>query len=88
MISPIQVRMARAALGWGVRELGMKAGLAANTVSRFENGGGAMVETLRQIQAALERAGIIFVSADQQGGPGVRLRDVPAVKGNGHKAEI
>ena len=33
MISPMQVRMARAALGWGVRELGMKAGISANTVS-------------------------------------------------------
>jgi transcriptional regulator with XRE-family HTH domain len=80
MISPIQVRMARAALGWGVRDLGKKAGISANTVSRFENGGGAMVETLIQIQAALEEAGIVFVSADQQGGPGVRLRDVPPSK--------
>jgi transcriptional regulator with XRE-family HTH domain len=81
MILPMQVRMARAALGWGVRELGMKAGIAANTVSRFENGGGAMVETLSQIQSALEKAGIVFISADQQGGPGVRLRDVPPNKG-------
>jgi transcriptional regulator with XRE-family HTH domain len=80
MISPMQVRMARAALGWGVRELGKKAGISANTVSRFENGGGAMVETLIQIQSALERAGIVFLAADQQGGPGVRLRDVPPSK--------
>jgi len=80
MISPIQVRMARAALGWGVRDLGKKAGISANTVSRFENGGGAMVETLIQIQAALEEAGIVFISADQQAGPGVRLRDVPPSK--------
>jgi len=72
--------MARAALGWGVRDLGKKAGISANTVSRFENGGGAMVEALIQIQAALEKAGIIFISADLQGGPGVRLRDVPPSK--------
>jgi transcriptional regulator with XRE-family HTH domain len=81
MISPMQVRMARAALGWGVRELGMKAGISANTVSRFENGGGALVETVIQIEAALEKAGIVFISADQQRGPGVRLRDVPPNKG-------
>ena len=81
MISPFQVRMARAALGWGVRDLAMNAGLSANTVSRFENGFGAMVETLSQIQEALETAGIVFISADQQGGPGVRLRDVPPSKG-------
>ena len=36
MITPAQVRMARAALGWGVRELSEKAGVATNTVSRFE----------------------------------------------------
>jgi len=69
--------MARAALGWGVRELGAKAGISANTVSRFETGGGAMVETLVQIQTALEKAGIVFIYADEYGGPGVRLRNAP-----------
>ena len=69
--------MARAALGWGVRELGAKAGISANTVSRFETGGGAMVETLIQIQTALEKAGIVFIYADEYAGPGVRLRATP-----------
>jgi hypothetical protein len=40
-----------------------------------------MVETLIQVQAALEKAGIVFISANQQRGPGVRLRDVPQSKG-------
>ena len=70
--------MARAALGWGVRELSEKAGVATNTVSRFENGFGAMVETLGRIQNALEAAGVVFIPADQGGGPGVRLRETPA----------
>ena len=39
-----------------------------------------MVETLTRIQETLETAGIVFISADQQGGPGVRLRDVPPSK--------
>jgi transcriptional regulator with XRE-family HTH domain len=77
MITPLQVRMARAALGWGVRQLSTKAGVATNTVSRFENGYGAMVETLTRIQGALENAGVIFIAADQTGGPGVRLRESP-----------
>jgi transcriptional regulator with XRE-family HTH domain len=77
MIAPAQVRMARAALGWGVRELASRAGVAANTVSRFENGFGITVNTLVQIQGTLEREGVIFISADQSGGPGVRLRDLP-----------
>jgi transcriptional regulator with XRE-family HTH domain len=80
MITPSQIRMARAALRWSVRELAKRAGVAANTVSRFENGSGAMVDTLGRMQDALERAGIVFISADQAGGPGVRLREAPASK--------
>jgi transcriptional regulator with XRE-family HTH domain len=74
MITRAQVRMARAALGWGVRELGRRAGVAANTVSRYENGMGMTVKTLEQIQLALENEGIIFIRADDLGGPGVRLK--------------
>ena len=74
MITRAQVRMARAALGWSVRELGKRAGVAANTVSRFENGMGMTVKTLEQIQLALESEGIIFIRADDSGGPGVRLK--------------
>jgi transcriptional regulator with XRE-family HTH domain len=74
MITRLQVRMARAALGWGVRELAMQAGLSPNTVSRFENGAGARVDTLAQIQEALEKEGVMFVPADDTGGPGVRLK--------------
>lgn len=66
--------MARAALGWGVRELAAQAGLAANTVSRFENGSGVTVSSLAQMEQALEEAGIIFVHPDDQYGPGVRLK--------------
>jgi transcriptional regulator with XRE-family HTH domain len=80
MITPSQVRMARAALGWGVRELAEKAGVASNTVSRFENDFGAMVETLARIQDALESAGVVFIPADHTGGPGVRFRETPSSK--------
>ena len=77
MITREQVKMARAALGWGVRELAEKAGTTANTVSRFENGADAMGGTLAKIEAALEAAGAVFIPAgDYQGGggPGVRLK--------------
>ena len=75
MITRLQVRMARTALGWGVRDLARKAGVSPTTVTRFENGAHTRVDTLGQIQDVLERAGIIFVSADEAGGPGVRLRE-------------
>ncbi len=73
MITRVQVRMARAALGWSVRELASKAGMAANTVSRYDNGGDAYGETLTKIQRTLEKAGIIFIDEDAEG-HGVRLR--------------
>lgn len=75
MITRLQVRMARTALGWGVRDLARKAGLSPTTVTRFENGADARVDTLGQIQDVLERAGIIFVPGDETAGPGVRLRE-------------
>ncbi len=74
MITREQVKMARAALGWGVRELAEKAGVTANTVSRYENGADALGDTLTKLQRTLEEGGVAFV--DPNGlGPGVRLKD-------------
>jgi transcriptional regulator with XRE-family HTH domain len=66
--------MARTALGWGVRDLAEAAGVSPNTVSRFENGADARVDTLGHLQEVLEDAGVVFVPADDTAGPGVRLR--------------
>lgn len=68
----MQLRMARAALGWGVRDLAAKAGVTANTITRIENGSDAKASTLSAIRAALEAAGMEFI-AENGGGPGVRL---------------
>jgi transcriptional regulator with XRE-family HTH domain len=87
MITRLQVRMARAALGWGVRELAKQTGLAANTVSRFENGSGARAETLRLIQSALEKAGIVFIPMDDRDGPGVRLKGPKQREDNAESSE-
>jgi transcriptional regulator with XRE-family HTH domain len=65
--------MARAALGWSVRDLSARAGVTANTVSRYENGADALGKTLLGIQRALEAGGVIFID-ENGGGPGVRLR--------------
>ncbi len=73
MITRLQMRMARTALGWGVRDLAQAAGVSPNTVSRFENGAGARADTLGHLQEVLERAGVVFVPADEVAGPGVRL---------------
>lgn len=71
----IQLRMARAAVGWGVRELAEKAGVTANTVTRIENGADAKQSTIDRLQRALEAAGVEFTNGDQ---PGVRLTKVAA----------
>ena len=71
-----QLRMARAALNWSVKELAAKAGVAPNTVSRYENGADAYGDTLQKLRDALEASGIIFLDEDREHntGPGVRLR--------------
>jgi transcriptional regulator with XRE-family HTH domain len=73
----IQLRMARAAMGWGVRELAQKAGVTANTVTRIENGADAKQSTINALQRALEAAGIEFTHGDQ---PGVRLTKAAAAR--------
>ncbi len=65
--------MARAALQIGIRELAVLAKVSPNTISRLERGDVLFDSTLRQIQAALENAGVEFISQNG-GGPGVRLK--------------
>lgn len=75
IITPIQMKLARTALGLGVRELAAAAGVAPSTVQRFESGKGDMhSRTLDSVQQVLEQGGVIFISADASGGPGVRLK--------------
>jgi transcriptional regulator with XRE-family HTH domain len=76
VITRVQLKMARAALGWGVRDLAKKAGVAATTVSRYENGADAYGETLVRLQRTLEAAGLIFLDENGEG-PGVRLKKNP-----------
>jgi transcriptional regulator with XRE-family HTH domain len=73
LITAIQCKMARAALGLGVRELAISAGLSPDTIARFERGEELRERTVRAIQEALESGGIEFIPANG-GGPGVRLR--------------
>ena len=73
MLEGLQVRMARAAVGWNVRELARNAGVTPNTISRIENGGDALASTMERLQTALHDAGVISIDADEEG-PGVRLK--------------
>lgn len=74
-MTPEQVKMARAALGLGVRELGELAGVSFTTISRFETGkSGLQLSTAQTIRNALEAQGVQFLESGQVAtGPGVAL---------------
>jgi transcriptional regulator with XRE-family HTH domain len=72
-VLPIQCKMARTALGLGVRDLAKQAGVSPDTIARLERGEPLKEPTLKAIQETLETAGVVFV-AENGGGAGVRLR--------------
>lgn len=71
VLTPAQIRGARAMLGWSIDDLAEKAGVHRNTILRAEKGA-ATAPTLATVQIALERAGVVFI-ARNGGGEGVRL---------------
>jgi ribosome-binding protein aMBF1 (putative translation factor) len=76
MITGLQIRAARAALGWSATELAEKAEIAMKTIARFEQADGippSRSSTLIEVQRALEAAGIEFIGTPDDG-PGIRLR--------------
>lgn len=67
--------MARAALQFGVRELAEAAMVSTNTITRFEKGEELKERTINAIRAALEAAGVTFLSdGDVATGHGVSLK--------------
>jgi len=73
-VTSAQVRMARAALNWTVRDLAEATGLHRNTISNIEVGRYAGDDkSLELLEVALRKAGIDFID-ENGGGPGVRLR--------------
>ena len=81
MLTPAQLRAARALLGLDQRTLAERAGVSLPTIQRMEASAGyvrGVVDTLTRVVAALEREGIELISENSistGGGRGVRLRD-------------
>ncbi|MBB3774036.1 transcriptional regulator with XRE-family HTH domain [Angulomicrobium tetraedrale] len=73
-----QCKMARAALGWGVRDLAGAAQVSTQTVTRFERGDQLKAQTIDVLKKAMEAAGIEFIP-ENGGGAGVRF-STPARK--------
>ena len=74
-LTAVQCRMARAALGLGVRELAMAAQVSPSTVTRLEYGEELKPRTVRALQRALEAGGVVLIDEDETSGagPGVRM---------------
>jgi len=74
MINAYQCKMARVALGLGVRDLAKLAMVSVDTVSRLERGEDLMPRTTNAIRTALEQAGVEFITTDRGEGV-VKLRE-------------
>jgi transcriptional regulator with XRE-family HTH domain len=80
-VTSAQVRMARAALNWTVRDLAEAARVHRNTITNVETERYVGdPETLAAIEDVLKRAGVEFID-ENGGGPGVRLRKRTTKKG-------
>ncbi len=75
MLTPAQLRAARALLGWSRDTLADKSGTATPTVQAFESrGSDPKLSTVNKWQRALEAAGVEFTDENPEHGPGVRLQ--------------
>jgi transcriptional regulator with XRE-family HTH domain len=68
---PVQCKMARAAVGWGIRELAQESDVSVDTIVRFERGEELKARTIAALRQALEAAGVEFTNGSQ---PGERLK--------------
>ena len=83
MITGGQIRAARAALKWSASTLSKKAGVAIQTIIRFEAVDGippSRSSTLQGVQAVLEAAGIEFIGSPTDR-PGIRFGSQPSASG-------
>jgi len=76
VITPAQIRAARALIGWTQTDLAQASGVSEIAIKNLERGAtDPRVSTVNNIQAAFDRAGIIFLDPGdtRDGGRGVRL---------------
>lgn len=68
----VQCKMARVALGLGVRALADLAKVSPDTIARLERGEPLKERTVDAVRTALQVAGVEFIP-ENGGGPGVRM---------------
>jgi transcriptional regulator with XRE-family HTH domain len=81
MVTPAQLRAARALVDWSREELADKSGVSSETVKRFEfRGSNPKLTTVLAWRRTLQRAGVEFIDDDGAKGLGVRLRETELSK--------
>jgi hypothetical protein len=79
-LTSAQIRAARALIRWSAQELANQSAVGVTTIRRAELTASATVLTRANdlvIRRTLEAAGVEFIDANGDGGPGVRLRKSP-----------
>ena len=75
VLTPAQLRAARALVDWSRETLANESGVGHNTTKDFENRGtNPTLRTVQRWMRALEKAGVVFLNSNDTEGPGVRLR--------------
>ena len=75
MVTGNQIRVARFALRWSVKQLSEKSGVSVRTLKRIEGSDdvpSSSASSVQVIQECLESAGIEFIGTPDDG-PGVRI---------------
>jgi transcriptional regulator with XRE-family HTH domain len=77
VITPAQIRAARALLGWRQTDLAKASGVSEIALKNVERGASdPRMSTIDAIERAFDAAGVIFLDAGdvRDGGPGVRMK--------------
>ena len=75
LIYPNQCRAARELLGWKQSDLSDKIGLTLSTIGNFERGKRDLrLDSMRKLNEAFTKAGIIFIDDDQNLGVLIRKK--------------
>lgn len=72
-VPPPLMRIARIGLNLGQEDLADAAGVSPKTISKLESNVRIRLETRLRIKEALERYGVRFIIADENGGYGLRF---------------
>jgi transcriptional regulator with XRE-family HTH domain len=74
-MTPLQLKLARTALGISIRELAHIADVAPSTIVRLETSGGSTQRrTIDHLREILEKRGVLFVEAEPGSSATIRLK--------------